>query len=116
MVTEEVRVLKRRHLIYYLEVYDYKSNELVGHLVDITPKGIKLVSKKPIETGKAFILQMMLPEGYFKHKLLKFECESQWCKNDVNPDFFVTGFAVKDVDLEAKEIILKLIKQLGFND
>ena len=68
-MAEEGRALNRRHLIYYfLEVNDIGSGELLGHLVDITTKGIKLVSKHPIETGKKFKLQMLLPEDYFHER------------------------------------------------
>ena len=116
MVTEEGRSLKRRHLIYYLEVYDQDSGELLGHLVDITTKGCKLVSKRPIEVGKHFNLQMVLPEDYFQTRSIKFKAESLWSSNDINPDFFDTGFKVEDISHEASDIIISLINQLGFNN
>ncbi len=110
------RALKRRHLIYYLEVYDKDSDKFLGHLVDITTQGIKLVSKKPIETERIFSLRMNLPEGYFNDSTLIFKAKSLWSGNDVNPDFFDTGFMVPDLDPKAKEIITDLVNQLGFND
>ena len=110
------RALKRRHLIYYLEVYDEDSDKFLGHLVDITTQGIKLVSKKPIETEKIFSLRMNLPEGYFDDKVLTFKAKSLWSGNDVNPDFFDTGFMAPNLDPKAKETITDLVNQLGFND
>ena len=115
-MAEEGRALNRRHLIYYLEVNDLGSGELLGHLVDITTKGIKLVSKKPIETGKKFKLQMLLPEDYFHQRAVKFDAESLWSTNDVNPDFYDTGFKVSQMNNEASDIITTLINQLGFNN
>ena len=112
----ELRGLKRRHLIYYLEVYDDLTGILLGHLVDITTEGIKLVSKAPIEKGKIFRLRMQLPEDYFDEKVLRFEATSQWSSNDVNPDFFDTGFRVTWKDKRAREIIAGLVEQFGFND
>lgn len=41
-MTEDGRTLKRRHLIFYLEVFNEDNDELLGHVVDITTKGIKL--------------------------------------------------------------------------
>ncbi len=58
----DLRRLKRRHLVYYLEVFDSKSNEFLGHLVDLTIEGIKLVSKNYIEPNKEYLLKMVLPE------------------------------------------------------
>ncbi|MEW6501010.1 MAG: PilZ domain-containing protein [Thermodesulfobacteriota bacterium] len=116
MAGEESRALKRRHLIYYLEVYDDATDALVGHLVDITTGGIKLVSKEPIATGKAFRLHMRLPEGYFADNILRFAGRSLWCSNDVNPDFYDTGFSVDEMDARAKEVVAGLVGQFSFND
>ena len=110
------RALKRRHLIYYLEVHDTDSDKFLGHLVDITTQGIKLVSKKPIETEKIFTLRMNLPDGYFDEQILTFKAKSLWSGNDVNPEFYDTGFMVPDLDPKVKETITDLVNQLGFND
>jgi len=112
----ELRSYKRRHLIYYLEVYDDESGELLGHLVDLTTGGMQLISKKEISAGKNFRLGMMLPEEYFKEGILKIEARSMWCRKDVNPDFFAVGFKAYDLDDEAAELITALISQVGFND
>ncbi|MFZ5765891.1 MAG: PilZ domain-containing protein [Thermodesulfobacteriota bacterium] len=110
------RVLKRHHLIYYLEVYDLETGALLGHLVDITTRGIKLVSKQKIPLNTTFILKLMLPEGYFQEQEIHFEGKSLWSSNDINPDFFDTGFEVTSLSLEERKIMRKLIEQIGFND
>jgi len=115
-MAEDTRNLQRRHLIFYLEVYDDASGELLGHLVDITTKGLKLVSKEPIPAGKDYTLRMLLPEGYFEEKILRFHATSRWSSNDVNPDFYDTGFLVEELDKGAVDIINELILSLGFRD
>ncbi len=110
------RVLKRRHLIYYLEVYDLESGHLLGHLVDITTRGIKLVSKDKIPLNRTYILKLKLPEGYFQEREIHFEGKTLWSCNDVNPDFFDTGLEVTSLSREERIILRKLIEQLGFND
>jgi hypothetical protein len=110
------RVLKRHHLIYYLEVHDLESGNLLGHLVDITTRGIKLVSKEQIPLNRTYILKLKLPAGYFQENEIHFEGKSLWSSNDVNPDFFDTGLEVTSLSLEERKILHKLIEQLGFND
>jgi len=110
------RVLKRHHLIYYLEVYDLESGNLLGHIVDITTRGIKLVSKEKIPLNRSYVLKLKLPESYFKENEIHFEGKTLWSSNDVNPDFFDTGFEVTSLSLEERKILRKLIEQLGFND
>ncbi|MCB2184274.1 MAG: PilZ domain-containing protein [Desulfobulbaceae bacterium] len=109
------RVLKRHHLIYYLEVHDHETEKLLGHLVDITTRGIKLISKEKIELNRTFILKLILPEGYFNQREIHFEGKSLWSSNDVNPDFFDTGFEVTSLSTEERKIIRKMIEQIGFN-
>jgi len=115
-MTYKTRILKRRHLIYYLEVHDDATDRLLGHLVDLTTRGVGLVSKEPIELGKVFTLRMNLPEGYFQEKVLRFTATSKWSNNDVNPDFYDTGFEVMPLDIRARQVIMKLVNLIGFND
>ena len=112
---DESRRMKRRHLVFYLEVYN-ESGGVLGHLVDLTTKGIKLVSKEPIKENKDFRLKMELPEEYFADKALHFNGHSLWSGPDVNPHFHATGFEISGLDEDARVIIRKLINELGFND
>jgi len=113
---QDARTLKRRHLIYYLEVYDEADGAMIGHLVDITTRGIKLVSKKRIAIDRVYRMRMMLPEGYFKVNDLHFEGRAVWSGNDINQDFYDTGFDVPNLDKEVRKVVIKLINWLGFNE
>ena len=112
----EAREYKRRHLIYYLEVYDDETGDLLGHLVDLTTQGMMLITKQEVIPEKNFRLGMMLPEEYFKEGILKIEAHSMWCRKDVNPDFYAVGFKTYDLDKNTAKLITELINQVGFND
>ena len=112
----EPRIIKRRHLVYYLEVYNADTNDLLGNLVDITTRGCKVVSRNPIPRGQTMMLRLSLPEGFFYEDELVFEARSVWSANDINPDFFDTGFEVPYLGLEPRKAIRRLIERLGFND
>lgn len=112
----ETRKLKRRHLIYYLEVLDDTSGELLGHLVDLTVEGLKLISKNEIKAGKNFSLKMIMPEEYSRERFVRFKATSMWSRPDVNPDFFATGFKAPSLDTTARNLFMDLINQVGFND
>ena len=113
---DDIRSLKRRHLIYYLDVFDNESGKLLGKLVDITTRGIKLVSRVPIAIDIDYSLRLTFPEGYFRTRDLSFEARSIWSSNDVNPDFYDTGFEVINLDREGRKVIRRLIDLVGFND
>lgn len=108
--------MKRRHLIYYLEVFDHSTGRKLGNLVDITTKGCKLVSRQPIAVNKAMTLRIELPGDYYADRQLVFAARSIWSTNDVNPDFYDTGFEVPELDLKERKIIRRLIERVGFND
>ncbi len=58
---EKKRSQKRWHLIYYLRVFDRDTNEMIGHLVNITTEGIMLISDQTIDLDKTFHLRMLWP-------------------------------------------------------
>ncbi len=113
---EKKRVIKRRHLFYYLEVYDLDQDIPLGRLVDITTRGFKLVSRKQIPAGRTYQLKMLLPADLIPARQLIFSGTSLWSSNEVNPDFYDTGFEIDSLDLKERKIILQLIDQIGFID
>ncbi|MBE0582885.1 MAG: PilZ domain-containing protein, partial [Desulfofustis sp.] len=56
------RKVQRWHLVFYLRVFDGASTTIVGHLVDISSRGLMLVCDEPIEKGRALTLRMKLPK------------------------------------------------------
>lgn len=113
---EERRNLKRRHLIYYLRVFNSKTDQLIGHLVDITHKGIMLISEEPIETNAIFQLRMIFLSEIDRRKEIGFNAKSLWCKKDINPDFFDTGFQLIDVPKEDILIFEHLIRSFAMDN
>lgn len=112
----ERRKLKRRHLIYYLRVFDCANDHLVGHLVDITADGIMIISEQPIEMNKIFHFKMMLPSRIGGKEEWLFQAQSRWCSKDINPDFYDTGFMLINVAEKDLEVISNLIRGFGFQD
>ena len=108
------RQLKRVHLISYLRIIDDKTGTNIGHLVDITTQGIMVISEKPVPSGKDFSFRMQLPTTITGREEIKFNAHSLWCKKDFNPDFYVSGYQIKEISpLEAKTITT-LINAYGF--
>jgi hypothetical protein len=113
---KERRKVKRRHLIFYLRVFDNETEELIGYVVDITPKGVMVISEKSIEVNKTYLFRMDLPTEIGELRQLHFKVKSAWCSNDVNTDFWDTGFQLVDVSPADIKIIENLITKFGFQD
>ncbi len=112
----EIRQVERRHLVFYLRVFDGMSSKVLGQIVDISSKGVMLISDNPIPVGENLRLRMRLPSQIANKDELIFNATSRWCKQDVNPDFFISGFQIYDVDEEVTKYILCLIDDFGFQD
>ncbi|MEI8131766.1 MAG: PilZ domain-containing protein [Leptolinea sp.] len=110
------RTLHRRHLIYYLKVFERETDTLLGHLVDITEEGLMIVSENPIDGGKEFKLRMLLPREIEGKEEIEFEATSTWCRTDVNPSLFGVGFKFDYVDTLSRQIIFELIHEFAFSD
>ena len=110
----EQRKHDRKYLIYYLRVFDRNTEELLGNLVDITTEGLMLISESPIETDMIFELKMDLPEEIRGSRQIVFDAQSRWCKNDVNPDFYDTGFLLSNISSNDISIIESLIQDFYF--
>jgi hypothetical protein len=113
---KERRKLKRRHLIFYLRVFNNETEELIGYVVDITPKGIMVISDKAMAINKTYLFRMDLPTEIGESRHLHFKVKSAWCSNDVNNDFWDTGFQLIDVSPTDIKIIENLIGKFGFQD
>lgn len=109
------RKAPRRHLIYYLRVYDRASGQQLGHLVDLTTEGVMLVSERKLEKG-VHALRMDLPATICGKTVLEFDAECLWSRNDVNPDFYDSGFRLVNPDRETARCIEDLILMYGFRD
>ncbi len=110
------RTLHRRHLIYYLKVFERDTDELLGHLVDITEEGLMIVSDNCGEEGKLIKMKMLLPREIEGKEQIEFDARSMWCRKDVNPSLWGIGFKFEYVDVLSRQIIFELIHEFGFSD
>ena len=108
----------RRHLIYYLKVENRYTNELIGRVVDITGKGLLLISREKITNQLEIPVRIELGDELFQeingHLELNIRC--RWSKEDINPDYFVNGFEFINQTPEQENIINNLIEAIGFRE
>ena len=110
------RKLQRRHLIYYLRVFNRNTGALIGHLVDLTREGLMLISEGPQAAETGLPLRMALPEEIFGRAQLDFEARCMWSRRDINPSFFVSGYKISQIAPHDMESLEGLITEYGFRD
>ena len=113
---DDRRGIKRRHLIFYLRVWETGSDRLLGHVVDITTEGMMLIGDAPIPSGREYALEVRLPDTEGELKALHFKAISRWSDNDVNPAFYDSGFEFLEKTPQDIEAIRQMVDAYGFQD
>lgn len=90
----EKRNFKRWQLIFYLRVFEQETGALLGHLVDVSEGGLMLISEGPIPVDRPFRLRLEVPRETGPRQHIELAAHSLWSRNDVNPDFYDTGFRI----------------------
>jgi c-di-GMP-binding flagellar brake protein YcgR len=113
---KKLRQADRWYLVYYLRVFDGMSRNILGHLVDISEKGLMLIGENPVEVNGDYQLRMCLPSQMKDRDEIIFSATSRWCKKDANPDFYLVGFEMHDLAPKIREIIVSLIRDFRHGD
>jgi hypothetical protein len=111
----DMRKYERRHLVFYLRVFDGMSSRVIGHIADISQQGLMLISDDPVPVNENYRLRLRLPAEIGETGEIIINGTSRWCKPDVNPDFYVTGFQLYDLSDNLQKYLLKLVDEFSFN-
>ena len=94
----ERRTQPRRYLRSYLQVLDRNTQDIIGHLVNITPGGAMMISEEPISKDTSLRLRLVLPEKFEGNDALDIRSRSVWCKKDrFNPELYASGFKIERI-------------------
>ena len=88
----ERRNLDRLKLFYYLRVYDRSTQELVGSVVDISTRGMKLISEKSFAIDSRHGFTILLPEGSIFGESITIDAQCRWCKEHKETASSEAGF------------------------
>lgn len=92
------RKLERKSLLFYLRVLEGSENEVLGHLVNFSSAGLMLLSDAEVIVHKKYQLRLRLPAFTCERSELVFDAFSRWCHKDVNPEFYLTGYQVEELE------------------
>lgn len=110
----ERRNVERREFSYYMRLVDNDTQELIGHLMDISSGGFKLDSQKPIPVNKDFRLRMDLTNEVANKPYMVFVARSKWCDTDpLDPFVYNVGFQLINVSPSDFNIIKRMIEKYG---
>jgi len=110
----ERRSDERKDFSYYMRLVNNDTQELVGHLVDISSGGFKLDSQAPIPINRDFRLRLDLTSEVADKPAMTFVARSKWCETDpLDPFVYNVGFQLISIASIDLEIINRMIEKYG---
>ncbi len=111
---QERRKLKRRNLSYYMPVIDPITDEIIGHLVDISPKGLMMDTQKVLPSEKDFKLRLNVTADVADKEYIEFIARSKWCQPDsIEPYLYDIGFEIVRISSQDAQVIERIVEKYG---
>ena len=93
----------------YFIAYNTETEAMLGRLMDLHLEGAMLISEEPVPVPCTINCKIVLPGMIGRHKHLKLEVESVWCRQNPRLGWFETGYKITRMSETAREIITELI-------
>ena len=107
---------QRVYLTFYLRLFE--GDNFLGYLIDISRDGVMVMTEAPLEENRSYSLKMKLPSTLewkgkkTEDRVIKFRAECKWCRHDdVDKEFYLSGFNFTEVSEEDNEIIHSMINE-----
>ena len=108
------RLIERQQLTYYLEVFNRFTNKPVGFLGNVSDGGLMLISQLPMLVDADFELRLKLPGSDGCPQLIDLTARCLWCREDVTPNCYDSGFILYQPPAEYTALISALQRYFSF--
>ena len=93
----EKREMDRIYIQAPMEVFDKKTDILLGHLANYSPGGLMLTGKKQIPQGTIVDCKMIVPGNILSNEEILFKLKAAWCEEDIMPGNYTIGFQFQHI-------------------
>lgn len=109
----EQRKETRNRLMAFFPVFDADIDQLLGYVEDLTLQGLMVIGETAIDPGHERLLRIELPSEDAGHWVI--EARSAWCRQDISPQYFQTGFEFLQVSEEQSLSIQAILTRYQFH-
>lgn len=95
----------RKATHFHSRIYDGKTREPVGNLINVSEKGICFFSREIFDSGEEVDLIMDLPSWIHGQTEIRLVGTVRWCAPDANPEFNAIGMELAPDDIKNHEIL-----------
>ncbi len=109
---EDRRKHERKSLADHLNIYCGNAEQPIGRLVNITPDGFMMRSRRLFEAQHTFHFNINLPGFFFRRKHITFTAVSIWCRREDDFETFYTGFQLRVIEPKDLQLIQNLVERI----
>jgi hypothetical protein len=110
----ERRTTPRKKFSVYMRVLNDDTQEILGHMVEVSAIGLRLETVGPLPIGKEYYLRLELTAEVGALPYIVFIARSKWCKiDDIQPNLYRVGFEIVEIMPEDKDIFLRVLELYG---
>ena len=96
----EYRRAKRRKVEHSIEVLDTMTEQVIGHLSDLSETGMLLILNHPLVSDALYQLRVRLPDQQGRDHALEVGAHELWSDQAAAPGQVWTGFRFIDISAE----------------
>jgi hypothetical protein len=97
-----------------MRVLNDDTQEILGHMVEVSAIGLQLETTVPLPLQKDYYLRLELTPDLADRPFMIFIARTKWCKMDViEPNLYHVGFQVVEIMPDDREIFLHIVAKYG---
>jgi hypothetical protein len=113
-MSQERRNIKRRKFTYYMRVLDNNTQQPLGYLADISPKGFQLDTPQPVVVNKDYSIRLDLTADVSDRNFITFSARCRWSRPDESdPSSFDAGFQITSIAPHDDVIFQRMVAKYG---
>ena len=102
---------KIRKGILFIQVGNRNNGQIMGHLVDISASGLRVVSQIPFVEKKSYPLRIELPQQNNNTIAVSIDAVCVWCKQSQKDGPYEAGFHIELVSPKDLSMIESLLQK-----
>lgn len=107
------RKYERFQISFFLRILDKDTDEAMGHVVDISVSGMRVLTDRPVSQDRDYTLAIDLTKDINFEQEVIFTAKCVWIEQDLSSGAYNCGFQLQNVTEKDQTIILKLIELFG---
>lgn len=101
----------RRKAADPLLVYDLQIKMPLGQVIDMSAKGMKLMSENPVKPNRIYYCSIPLEKKIKGHHEVVFDAECRWCRRNEETTWYNSGYILRFPSPKDARIIQTIIQK-----